>query len=184
MDVRLTCRRRDHDIHRFVLHVWRTSGHRRYAWESYQSEATERRRNGVRAVRRLIAESIRLLTNHPSTSSLCRVPERRAIGKNIFNILCGRSHPYPCTSLSTLLAISCLLRLHTRAVPHLRIKLNSNHDFSVNRNLFDWHGPVGGHTEKRLYDLIGVHIFLSCKFEVVCSTNDRMQRGLFRLNSQ
>ena len=87
MDVRLTFLQRYHDTHPFVLHVWRTSGHRRYVWDSYQSEATERRRNGVIEVRRLIADSMRLLIIHPSTNSLWGVPDRRAIGRKILNIL-------------------------------------------------------------------------------------------------
>ena len=140
MDVRLTFRRRDHDAPPFILHIWRTSGHRRYAWKSYQSEATERRRHGVIEVRRLIADSMRLLINHPSTNSLCGVLECRAMGKSSSIFSAGvRIRTLVRLSLHYLdsLAILCLLHLHTRVVPHLRIELKSNYDSSVNWNLFD-----------------------------------------------
>ena len=104
MDVLLTFRQRDQDTHPFVFHVWRTSGHRRYAWEPCRSETTECRRNGVGAVRRLIADSICLLMNHPSTNSLWGVPEHRAIGRKS-SIFSGCSRPYPCRSLSALFRI-------------------------------------------------------------------------------
>ena len=45
-----------------------------------RSETTECRRNGVKEVRRVIADSIRLLMNHLSTNSLCGRREPRAIG--------------------------------------------------------------------------------------------------------
>ena len=81
VDVRPIFRRRDHDTPLFVLYVWRTSGDRRYTRHFYQSETTERRRNDVKAVRRVIADSIRLPMNHLSTNSLCGVRKPRAIGR-------------------------------------------------------------------------------------------------------
>ena len=131
---------RYHDAHPFILHVWRTSGHRRCTWQSYQSETTERRRNGVRVVRRLIADSIRLLMNCPSTNSLCGVRDPRSIGRKHLRCPPGpRILAFVRLSLHPLdsFAIPRLLHLHTRAVLHLQIELNSNHDFSVNWNLFD-----------------------------------------------
>ena len=117
MDVQLTFRQKDRSTPPLVLHVWRTSDDRRYAWESYQSETNERRQIGVRAVRRLITDSMRSLINQPSTNSLLGVLEGRAIDRKVLNI-CWVLVSLPCMSLSTLLGVYSYPSL--TAPPHPR----------------------------------------------------------------
>ena len=138
VDVGLAFHQRDRNTPPFVRHVWRTSGHRRYTRQSYPSETAERRRNGARALRRLIADSIRLLMSHPSVNSLCGVPEHRAIGRRHLRYPLGaRILALVRLSLHSLDSFVSprLLHLHTRAVLHLHIELNRNRDVSVDWNL-------------------------------------------------
>ena len=60
---------------------------------------------GERVVCRLITKSIRLLTNHSCTTSLCGVPGPRAIGMLHILEFSGRSRSYPRASLMKLFGI-------------------------------------------------------------------------------
>ena len=88
-----------------------------------RNETTECRRNGVKEVRRVIGDSIRLLMNHLSTNSLCGIREPRAIGRKRLRCpLVDRILALVRLSLHYLdsFAIPRLLHLHRRAVLHPR----------------------------------------------------------------
>ena len=120
--------------------------------------------------------------NDISATPLYGLPGPQAIGKEprfcILEILWTRILTLVRLSLhsSEFLAKPRLLHLHNRAAFYSRTEQTA--PLSTGTPSIDV-SPVGGHSEKRMSDLTGVHIFLRCKIQVVFSeTTGRKEASL------
>ena len=141
--------------------------------ESYQSNTTGHGRDGRKSGLSFHHE-VDMLANE-SFQYYCSVeyldlePSLRSPGSTSSNFS-GRSHSYPRTSLVTLFGIPrhpsltaaphlCSAPLKYRKISRSTVTMTSG---SIGTSFTDI-VHVGGHTEKRLSDLSGAHIFKCCK---------------------